>query len=596
MRTIHAKLAGDDIPIYVYQPGDNLEPFAEFIAKTTYIGFDTETSGGSIWDEGWSPRLAQFGSADEAHVLPAYMDRPIRAALDAARVLVMHSAPADCVTAARGWGVDPEPLGRKSLDTLVLSRLIEPLGHSMRGADNRLNSLHGLKDRVRQLVDPHYHADKDLKERYAGSKDLGLDKCSWGTIPLDDPVYLEYSGLDPVITVRLLETLWFLGGSPLVSREHELMVECMLMTWRGMKIDQEYRCELISTMTSEAISSHASAREAGFPADTISKKDDKLAVGEWLEQAGVDVPRTGKGAFSLAKDALYLALEGANKQLSDTVHMFFHAKELNKLVNDYLSKMDTERCHPDIRSIGAVTGRQSVGNPPFHQLPDSVRGCVIPDTGHLLGSVDLDRIEFCVAAGLSQDPTMMQAIINGEDLHCKTASVVFPALDFSDPSNLSPAAAKARQGAKVAGFGRMFGGGAVTLARQTGVPEEEMAEFIQGFDRAYPETKKLGRRLGSQDSVINPWGRRIPADPVRRYGNLNYAIQSTAREIFVDGMLKCIKAGIQVLLPLHDETIFQAPISQSREALETVISCMSGEFMGVPITAGGKLMERWSKG
>lgn len=594
MKTIISKLAGDDIPIYVYQDGDSLRPFADFIERQDYVGWDTETSGGSVWDEGWSPRLSQFGSADEAHVFPAHMEQPIRVALQSARVLVMHSAPADIITAALGWGLDPVELGKKALDTLVLSRLIEPMGHSMRGTDNRLNSLHGLKDRVRQLVDPYYDADKKLKERFKGDgAKSDRPKCDWGTIPLDDPVYLEYAGLDPVITVRLLETLWYLGGSPLVSREHELMQACMLMTWRGMKIDPVYRSNLVTEMLADAEVSHREAREAGFPADTISLKDDKEAVAGWLEQNGVEVPRTRKGAPSLAKDALYLATDGL--PVDSVVRDFFHGKELTKLVNDYLAKMDTDRCHPDIRSIGAVTGRQSVGNPPFHQLPGSVRGCIVPDPGFVLGAADLDRIEFCVAAGLSQDPTMMQAIINGEDLHCKTASVVFPKLDFSDPDNLGPEAKAARQGAKIAGFGRMFGGGAATLARQTGVPEEEMAQFIQGFDRAYPETKKLGRRLGSQDWVVNPWGRRIPADPIRKYGNLNYAIQSTAREIFVDALLKMIKAGIEVLLPLHDEAIFQAPVDQGGEALQTVIDSMSGEFMGVPITAGGKLMDRWSK-
>ena len=595
MHTITSKLAGDDIPVYIYQDGDSFAPFADFIARTEYVGFDTETSGGSIWDDGWSPRLAQFGSADEAHVLPAHLDRPIKAALSTAKVLVMHSAPADCITAARGWGVDPEALGRKALDTLVLSRLIEPMGHSMRGADNRLQSTHGLKNRVRQLVDPHYDLDKRLKQRFKGDgAKSDRPRCDWGSIPLADPVYLEYSGLDPVITVRLLETLWFLGGSPLISREHEWMQECMLQTWRGMRIDQPYRCELIRTMTDEAESSHLAARAAGFPADGIALKDDKEAVAGWLEGQGVDVPRTGKGAISLAKDSLYLAVEG--HPVKEVVRQFFHGKEQTKLVNDYLSKMDSSRCHPDIRSIGAITGRMSVGNPPFHQLPDAVRGCIIPDDGLVLGSADLDRIEFCVAAGLSQDPNMMGAIIGGEDLHCKTASVVFPKLDFSDPSNLSPEASKARQGAKIAGFGRMFGGGAATLSRQTGVPEDEMAGFIQGFDKAYPETRKLGKRLGSQDWVINPWGRRIPADPVRRYGNLNYAIQSAAREWFVDSALKIRKAGIQILLTLHDEAIFQAPLEEGGEALRTVVSCMSGEFMGVPITADGKLMDRWSKG
>jgi DNA polymerase-1 len=213
----------------------------------------------------------------------------------------------------------------------------------------------------------------------------------------------------------------------------------------------------------------------------------------------------------------------------------------------------------------------------------------VPDTGFVLGAVDLDRIEFCVAAGLAQDTNMMTAIKNGEDLHVKTASSIYPG-DWSGV--LTPEQIHLRGVAKGAGFGRMFGGGAHTLAQQTGIDEETATRFIRGFDSTYPQVRALGKRLGSQDVVRTAWGRTIPADPLRRYGNLNYAIQSTAREIFVDWMLEVIKAGIRVLLPMHDEVIFQ---DQSRDALETVIQCVSREFNGVPITAGGSLMERWTK-
>lgn len=584
MRTLTSHLAGDEIPIYVYQEGDSLTQFAEFIAREPYIGFDTETSGGSIWEDDWHPRLAQFGSASEAHVLPASMVRPIRAALDASSVLVMHSAPADCITAARGWQVDPEGLASKALDTLVLSRLIEPMGHSVRDNTSRLTSMHGLKLRVRQLVDPHYDADIRLKQRFKGDgAKSDRPRCDWGTIPLGDPVYLEYSGLDPVVTVRLLETLWYLGGSSLISREHRLMKECMLMSWRGMRIDKEYLEQLEDELIGEAGVSLLSATLSGFPAMDIATKDDKIAVAEWLTDNMIAVPRTSKGAPSLAKEALFMAVAGT--EVEPVLRDFYHSRELKKLVRDYISKMKVDRVHPHINSIGAITGRQSVGEPPFHQLPPSVRGCIVPDAGYILGAVDLDRIEFCVAAGLSQDTTMMEAIIRGDDLHAITASRLY-GKDFTPEQ---------RSIAKRAGFGRMFGGGSATLAKQCGITEELAGEFISAFDKAYPMVRSLGRRLGSTDWVHTKWGRNIPADPTRRYGNLNYAIQSTAREIFVDGMLKVIDAGIQVLLPLHDEVIFQVPVSEGVKALQTVIDCMSGDFMGVPITADGKLMDRWHK-
>ena len=67
--------------------------------------------------------------------------------------------------------------------------------------------------------------------------------------------------------------------------------------------------------------------------------------------------------------------------------------------------------HPNIRPVGALTGRMSITDPPLQTLPRSkaVRSMVVARENHRLVSVDYDGIELRIAADLSGDGNLRDA-------------------------------------------------------------------------------------------------------------------------------------------------------------------------------------------
>ena len=91
---------------------------------------------------------------------------------------------------------------------------------------------------------------------------------------------------------------------------------------------------------------------------------------------------------------------------------------------------------------------------------------------------------------------------------------------------------------------------------------------------------KYGRSVVSTIS-----GRRIPVDHWKPYVAVNYSIQSAAADIFRDALIKLDEAGIQLLLPVHDEIMAQARTEDAQETAAEIQRIMSDEIDGIPFPA-----------
>ena len=111
----------------------------------------------------------------------------------------------------------------------------------------------------------------------------------------------------------------------------------------------------------------------------------------------------------------------------------------------------------------------------------------------------------------------------GIDLHAVTATRLFDE-DFTDTQ---------RGIAKGAGFGRFYGAGAATVAANAGVELAVAQRALRAFDAEYPGIRRFAHRVRGLREIITPSGRRLPLDRDRSYIGVNYYIQSTARDIFV---------------------------------------------------------------
>ncbi|WP_336600918.1 DNA polymerase [Paraburkholderia bengalensis] len=141
-----------------------------------------------------------------------------------------------------------------------------------------------------------------------------------------------------------------------------------------------------------------------------------------------------------------------------------------------------------------------------------------------------------------------------------------------------------RKYAKTVNFGRVYGGGANTVAEQTGISIETAKQVVDGFDKAYPGVTRYSRKLANEAKrngyIINPMGRRLPVDRSRTYSALNYQIQSTSRDVTCKALIRLHEAGFTpyLRLPIHDEIVASLPAEKANWGAREIARLMAEEM------------------
>src|ERR1700686_4758427 len=194
-------------------------------------------------------------------------------------------------------------------------------------------------------------------------------------------------------------------------------------------------------------------------------------------------------------------------------------REIAKLKSTYvdalpkLIRRETGRLHTSFSQTGAATGRLSSSDPNLQNIPirtelgRQIRAAFVAEKGKLLLSADYSQIELRVMAHFSNDPVLIDAFRNGEDIHARTAQEVF---------GVGPMAqtAEHRRAAKAINFGIIYGLSPFGLAQQLGIEQKEAARFIAAYFARYPAVKQYldgclaeVRRTGFTITLL---GRRRP--------------------------------------------------------------------------------------
>ena len=111
-------------------------------------------------------------------------------------------------------------------------------------------------------------------------------------------------------------------------------------------------------------------------------------------------------------------------------------RQLAKLKSNYIDSLpllaDAEsRVHTTFNQVGTATGRLSSTNPNLQNIPiktelgREIRAAFIPAPGNVLISADYSQIELRLMAHFSEDPLLVKAFAQGDDIHTLTASEVF---------------------------------------------------------------------------------------------------------------------------------------------------------------------------
>lgn len=597
MQRYALKVAGQPVTINRVENTEDLEGFRNFVRRNLKaLAVDSEATGLDMYSEAFRLRLVQFGTPNEAFVIPVehggQFVEDTRRALRGAERLVFQNGGFDLQVFDRHLGVKMEDLWSKVTDTRILAHLVDPRGQEEGGIG------HGLEQLTRHYI------SKDIAENVKGlmtklAKEHKTTKNKiWSLIDLDHPEYNIYAGMDSILAARLSSKLYPLvpgTARKLIPFEHKVAEICSYMERTGFLLDVEYTEGLSKQLKEEEDHHTEIARRLGC--ENVNSTEQ---VADVLESMGVRITeRTPSGKRKVDK----VLLDKLSKEGNELAIAVKEAKKARKWrttwVDGFLANRDSDnRCHANIQSLRARTARMSITGIPAQTLPSGdwmIRRCFLADEGHSIASVDYQAQELRVLAALSGDRTMIQAFKDDADLHLLTARAAFGEHIQKDDTE--------RKYGKVANFQKVYGGGAKSLAATLGIPLETSKMIHEGFDKAYPGVATLNRKLQNQAKrdgfITTPSGRRLPVDPDRAYSALNYMVQSTSRDVTCRGLVKLHEAGFTPYLRLviHDEVLGSLPTAKAEWGAQKIGELMTEKIGPVVIGTDPEVFKRsWGSG
>ena len=323
---------------------------------------------------------------------------------------------------------------------------------------------------------------------------------------------------------------------------------------------------------------------------------------------GLPAPRKTKGGQASTSQQTLEKLAGQHP----VVYSILQYRKLEKMRSTYLDPLprlvDPQgRIHTTFNQKATATGRLSSSNPNLQNIPvrgplgKRMRSCFIAGPGRLLVSADYSQVELRVLAHVSQDPALLEAFRNGEDIHARTAALVYDL----PPDQVSP---DQRRNAKTINFGLIYGMGAQKLAQELKISTTQAKDFIaryferlQGLKEFYEGVEASARKHGF---VTTLGGRRrlLPdinsasgqAAALARRQAINTVIQGSAADIIKLAMLAVARderlreLDARLLLQVHDELLLEVPADAAEEAGTLVARlmqdvCPAGKELSVPL-------------
>ena len=292
---------------------------------------------------------------------------------------------------------------------------------------------------------------------------------------------------------------------------------------------------------------------------------------------------------------------------------------LKKLLGTYIDALPllinptTGRIHTSFNQTVTATGRLSSSNPNLQNIPirnedgKEIRKAFIPDDGCEFFSADYSQIELRIMAHLSEDPHMIDAFNNEQDIHAATAAKIYKV-------KLEEVTREQRSKAKTANFGIIYGISVFGLAERLNVDRKEAKELIDGYFENYPHVKEymdksiqVAREKGYIETIFKR--KRYLPDinsrnaVVRGYAErnaINAPIQGSAADIIKVAMIRIYqrfkKEGLQskMILQVHDELNFSVVPSERGKVEQIVLSEMEAAYkMKVPLHADCGWGQNW---
>ncbi|MBF0331657.1 MAG: DNA polymerase I [Candidatus Omnitrophica bacterium] len=296
-------------------------------------------------------------------------------------------------------------------------------------------------------------------------------------------------------------------------------------------------------------------------------------------------------------------------------------RQLAKLKSTYLDALPTMvdgdgRIRCTFNQAGAETGRLSADHPNLQNIPvrtdigRKIREAFVARSArHILLSADYSQIELRFLAHFAGDPKLIEAFRHGEDIHTFTAALIFEVPHASVTTEM-------RYRAKRINFGIVYGMSAFGLSKDLGVAPREAQDFIDRYFLRYPGIQAFmsacEAKAREEGFVTTLFGRRryIPDInsrnmAVRQFAerqSANSPIQGSAADLIkgamvaMDKMLKENNFKSKMIMTVHDELVFDCPVSEVDALAVAVKRIMENAVtLSVPIEVTLKKGMSWAE-
>ena len=294
-------------------------------------------------------------------------------------------------------------------------------------------------------------------------------------------------------------------------------------------------------------------------------------------------------------------------------------RQLSKLKGTYIDALPrlvsqrTGRIHTTFDQAGTATGRLSSRDPNLQNIPirtelgRQIRAAFVAEPGWKILSADYSQIELRLLAHLSKDPVLLEAFRANQDIHSRTAELVFgvpPLLQTHEH----------RRRSKAINYGIVYGLSPFGLAQQLGIDRAEAREFIDNYFRTYAGVKRYSdaclEEVRKTGEVRTLYGRLRPIPEINSRNQqqrgfaertaINTPLQGTAADLIkvamirIDRELAAVGLETRMLLQVHDELLFEAPAAEVDAARGLVRRAMEGAaLLDVPLVADVGAGDNW---
>ncbi|HOT96915.1 MAG TPA: DNA polymerase I [bacterium] len=487
-----------------------------------------------------------------------------------------HNAKYDLIVLARN-GIEVAGL---ACDTMVADYLINPSGFQHNLDSASLEHLGLKKIPTTQLLG------------------TGKNQRTMDQVPIEQVA--EYACEDADYTWRLEQVMMpkieALGLRPLFDDvEVPLIHVLVVMERNGVALDEQHLAAMSKELEQElGVIENSIYELAGHAFNINSPKQ----LGEILFNE-LKLPSARKTKTGFSTDVGVLEELAGKHPLPQRILDY---RQLAKLKSTYVDALPrlinpaTGRVHTSYNQTVAATGRLSSTEPNLQNIPirtevgRRIRRAFIPgDREHLILDADYSQIELRIMAHLSGDKTLRDSFLADEDVHARTASLVFKvAQDEVTPEQ--------RRRAKEVNFGIMYGMGAYGLAQRLGLANDEAEQFILAYFASYPGVQeymlRTVREARQNGYVTTLLGRRrmvpdIASDNrrIREFAErtaINTPIQGSAADLIkvamirIQNRLEQEKCAARMIMQVHDELVFEVP----RDEIEAVRALVRAEMEG----------------